>query len=108
MTENEIVTLLTVTGSVLVAFFTGGGLYLTHSLKKRTERIRYDITNGHKKPLRNDMDDKHDELMRVVRHEVGNVRNEVIQLRRDLTQTNGRLDHWIEHTSPRNPRRKQS
>lgn len=102
MTEGETIALITAMQAVIVAAITTLGAVLYRGLRKRTEAIRYDLTNDHSKPLRDDMDDKHRESMRVIRtvvRDIGGMREDVRQLRRDLSHTDERVDE-LEKTRP--------
>jgi 5-bromo-4-chloroindolyl phosphate hydrolysis protein len=77
--------------------------------RKRTEAIRYEITNDHEQPLREDMDEKHGAIVRLIQslsaslrsvvRDVGGIREDIRQLRKDLSHTDERVDE-LERTRP--------
>ncbi|HWU47078.1 MAG TPA: hypothetical protein VN133_10015 [Humibacter sp.] len=101
MTEGEAIALISMLGTVLAALITTAGLLL-RSIRRRTDAIRYEITNDHTAPLRDDMDSKHATQMSMLRgvvRDVGGMRDDIRQLRRDLSHTADRVDE-IERTRP--------
>lgn len=83
---------------------------MQRGLRKRSEAIRYEITNDHDQPLRDDMDDKHNAVIRAVStvaatvrtvvRDVGGIREDIRQLRKDLSHTDERVDD-LERTRPK-------
>lgn len=60
--------IVTLIGSVLVALI-GAGVTITSLLlsnRRKTEEVNYAVTNDHEKPLRDDMDGKHDEMVQFL------------------------------------------
>lgn len=80
--------------------------------RKRTDAIKYEITNDHEQPLREDMDDKHTVVVRLLNsfggtlrtavRDIGGIREDVRQLRKDLSHTDERVDD-LERTRPKGP-----
>ena len=86
------------------------GMYaMQRGQRKRTEAIRYEITNDHEQPLREDLDDKHNAVIRLIGtvaatvrtavRDIGGMREDIRQLRRDLSHTDERVDE-LERTRP--------
>lgn len=77
--------------------------------RKRTEAIRYEITNDHEQPLREDLDEKHTAVVRLIGtvastaraavRDIGGIREDIRQLRKDLSHTDERVDE-LERTRP--------
>lgn len=98
MTDEELIALFSVAGTVIAALV-GAVAVILSSLR----RTRYEITNDHDDPLRDDMDSKHDQLMSMARHtrrDVAGMREDIRQLRRDLSHTDERVDEIDERTRP--------
>lgn len=79
---------------------------------RSTDAIRYEVTNDHDQPLRDDMDEKHGAVIRgintvaatvrTIMRDIGGIRHDIRQLRSDLSHTDQRIDN-LEHPRPHLP-----
>lgn len=92
MTPGEIIALISAVASVLVG---GLGAIGYNNLRSKQDETKYQITNDHAQPLREDLDDKHHELVSLMKSfdkRIDSIRNDITQLRRDLSTTDHRVD----------------
>lgn len=84
-------------------------IVLTARVNGKVKRVRDQVENDHAADpskttnLREDMDEKHDVIVSILRRDVGGIRQDIRQLREDLSDTNGRV-HDLETTKERNTR----
>lgn len=88
---------------------TAVSIVLTALLNGKVRRIRDQVENDHARDpskttnLREDLDEKHDELLTTLRRDVGGIRQDIRQIRVDLSRTDDRV-HELETTQERNNR----
>lgn len=84
-------------------------IVLTALVNGKLKRVRAQVENDHATDpskttnLREDMDEKHDEIVKILRRDVGGIRQDIRQIRVDLSRTDDRV-HELETTQERNNR----
>lgn len=99
------VALISASQGVLVSAL---GLVGYKRLRRRTDATRHEITNDHDTPLREDMDRKHGEVVRILlsqqaetRRDIGGIREEIRGLRNDDARLDRRIDDVEDTLNPR-------
>lgn len=84
-------------------------IILTARLNGKVRRVREQVENDHARDpnkttnLRDDLDEKHDEIVTMLRRDVGGIRQDIRQLRNDLSRTDDRV-HELETTQEKRSR----
>lgn len=82
-------------------------IVLTGRVNGKVKRVTNQLENDHAADpskttnLREDLDEKHDELLTTLRRDVGGIRQDIRQIRVDLSRTDDRV-HELETTQERN------
>lgn len=98
-----LIALIGAAASVLATLITGVLGVVVVIMSRRIRSIRDQVENDHGTDpdkttnLREDMDEKHDTLVTMLRRDVGGIRQDIRQIRIDLSDTNGRV-HDLETT----------
>lgn len=88
---------------------TAASIILTALVNGKLKRVRAQVENDHARDptkttnLREDLDEKHDELLTMLRRDVGGIRQDIRQLREDLSRTDDRV-HELETTQEKRNR----
>lgn len=96
MSDTVVVALIGLAGTVV-------SIVLTARVNNKVKRVRDQVENDHAADpekttnLREDMDEKHDVIVSMLRRDVGGIREDIRQIRSDLSDTNGRV-HGLETT----------
>lgn len=84
-------------------------IILTARLNGKVRRVREQVENDHAADpskttnLREDLDEKHDTIVTMLRRDVGGIREDIRQIRADISDTNGRV-HDLETTQEKRNR----
>lgn len=96
MSDTVVVALIGLAGTVV-------SIILTARVNGKVKRVRDQVENDHAADpnkttnLREDMDEKHDVIVTMLRRDVGGMREDIRQIRADISATNGRV-HELENT----------
>lgn len=100
MSDAVAVALIGVAGTIV-------SIILTARVNNKVKRVTDQVENDHGRDpskttnLREDLDEKHDELLTTLRRDVGGIRHDIRQIRVDLSRTDERV-HELETTQERN------
>lgn len=103
MSDAVAVALIGLAGTVV-------SIILTARLNNKVKRVRDQVENDHAADptkttnLREDMDEKHDAIVTMLRRDVGGIRADIRLIREDMSATNERV-HDLETTQERRNRK---
>ena len=113
--EAESIALIQAAGAVIVAAIGAIGTLGVigyRRLARRSDDTRFEITNDHDTPLREDMDRKHGEVVRILvsqgtetRRDIGGLREEIRELRRADRRLGERIERVEDTFDPRKQQR---
>lgn len=99
MSDTVVVALIGLAGTVV-------SIVLTARVNGKVKRVRDQVENDHAADpskttnLREDLDEKHDTIVTMLRRDVGGIREDIRQIRADLSGTQDRV-HELETTQER-------
>ncbi len=96
MSDTVVVALIGLAGTIV-------SIVLTARVNGKVKRVRDQVENDHAVDpskttnLREDLDEKHDAIVNMLRRDVGGIREDIRQIRKDLSGTQDRV-HELENT----------
>lgn len=103
MSDTVVVALIGLAGTIV-------SIILTARVNNKVKRVSNQVENDHAADpskttnLREDIDEKHDVIVGMLRRDVGGIREDIRQIRVEMSETNGRV-HTLETTQERRNRR---
>lgn len=107
MTDGDVIAVISACATVITGLLTlmayvrvGRVETKTDRVEAKTDLVSHNVTNDHAVNLRDDMDTKHDELLTMLRRDVGGMREDIRLQRRDHADLAERV-HDLEITHPK-------